>query len=51
VGDATGAPLRVRLRSDTRDRLTDALGERLRRATSDALAKISGALLLPGAGR
>jgi hypothetical protein len=50
VGDATGAPLRVRLRSDTRDRLTDALGERLRRATSDALAKISGALLLPGAG-
>lgn len=51
VGDATGAPLRVRLRSDTRDRLTDALGERLRRATGEALAKISGALLLPGAGQ
>jgi hypothetical protein len=49
IGDATGAPIRVRLRSETRDRLTDSLGDGLRRATSGALARISGALLLPGA--
>jgi hypothetical protein len=48
VGDATDAPVRVRLRSDTRDRLTDELGERLRAATPGALGRISSALVLPG---
>lgn len=48
AGDATGAPLRVRLRSDTRDRLARALGERMRAATSPALAAISNGLVLPG---
>ncbi|MEB2314166.1 MAG: hypothetical protein OZ921_19860 [Sorangiineae bacterium] len=45
-GDATGAPLAVRLRSDVRDRLTRALGAELRRRTPAALAGMSGALRL-----
>ena len=46
-GDATNAPLRTRLRSDTRDRLTTELGERTRSATEDALGRITGELRLP----
>ena len=46
-GDATNAPLRTRLRSDTRDRLTTELGERARSATEDALARITSELRLP----
>lgn len=48
VGDATGAPLAPRLRSDVRDRLTDKLGKRMRAATPGALARISAVLALRG---
>jgi hypothetical protein len=47
IGDASGAPLRARLRSETRDKLTSALGERARQATSEALARIAPELRLP----
>jgi hypothetical protein len=48
VGDAQGAPLRARLRSETRDKLTTALGERARRATLDVVGRIAPELRLPG---
>lgn len=48
IGNAEGAPVRARLRSDTRDKLTTALGVRAREATRDALARIAPELKLPG---
>jgi hypothetical protein len=51
AGDAHGAPLSVRLRSRTRDRLTEQLGQRLRRAARPALARLSSVLFLRGDAR
>lgn len=48
IGDAHGAPLSIRLRSVTRDRLTEELGKRLRQEARPALARLSSVLFLRG---
>jgi hypothetical protein len=50
LGHAQGAPRAVRLRSDTREQLQTALGERLRESTRAALARLGGELVVPSAG-
>jgi hypothetical protein len=47
LGDATGAPRAIRLRSQTREQMQAALGDRLRRATPAALARIGADLAAP----
>jgi hypothetical protein len=49
TGDASGAPRAVRLRSETRERMQSALGDRLRAATPAALTRIGADLALPSA--
>lgn len=51
AGDAHGAPLAVRLRSSTRQHLTEDLGKRLREAAGPALARLSSVLFLRGGAR
>lgn len=48
AGDAHGAPLSIRLRAETRARLTEELGKRLRQDARPALARISSVLFLHG---
>ncbi len=48
AGDARGAPLSIRLRSRTRDQLTEELGKRLRQDARRALSRLTSVLYLRG---